>query len=92
VIRDPKKRNVPVDQLEQQLQLSLRRVEPDRQFVNHLQSRLNGPTITVMEQRQNSALVMLLAALSMLSGVLLFWLVHQIRAAGHTASAADSIR
>ena len=68
-----------VEQLEKQLQYSLQRVEPDKKFVSHLQTRLASPSATTIERRNSIAFGMLLVAFSLLSGVLTILIVRQFR-------------
>ncbi len=67
--------------LENQLRLSLRRVQPNPEFVGHLQNRLTSPVVTTIERRQNAAFGLLLVACSLLSGIFVIWLLRQFRAA-----------
>lgn len=69
-----------VDEIEQQLKLSLRPVQPDREFVDHLYTRLTSPSITVLERRRESlAFSLLLAAAALLLGVVLIVLMRLLR-------------
>lgn len=68
-----------VESLEQQLMRSLRPVQPDRQFVDHLHSRLTTPVDTTVERRQHLGFSLLLIAGSLASGVFLVWLIRQLR-------------
>lgn len=77
MVRGSKKETLPVERLESQLQRSLRRVEPDPRFVGHLQDRLSAPALLVIERRQNTALGMLVLAISLLGGFALIWLLRQ---------------
>ena len=79
MVRGPKKEEMQVERLESQLQRSLRPVQPDPQFVGHLHTRLNTPVALVVERRQNTALGMLLLAISLLSGFTLLLLLRQGR-------------
>jgi hypothetical protein len=68
-----------VENLEQQLQLSLRPIQPDQQFVDHLHNRLTtSPTIS-LEQRGHAAFGLLLIAFSLFTGVLLIWFMRLLR-------------
>ncbi len=67
--------------LENQLKLSLRPVAPSAEFVGHLHNRLTTPSQMTLERRQNAAFGLLLVAISLASGVFLFWLLRQFRAA-----------
>ncbi|RPJ51586.1 MAG: hypothetical protein EHM21_02360 [Chloroflexi bacterium] len=67
--------------LEDQLKRSLRRVNPNPEFVGHLHSRLTTPVEMTIERRQNAALGLFLVAFSLLSGVFLILLLRQLRAA-----------
>lgn len=69
----------PVETLESQLRQSLRPVNPDPKFVDHLHTRLKTPSHTMLEQRQNTAAGFLLVAFSLLTGIIFLWLVRQIR-------------
>lgn len=70
---------IVVEDLEQQLKQSLRKVEPNPEFVNHLQDRLTNPIQLSVERRQSLGCGLLLIAGSFLSGLLLFLLVRQLR-------------
>ncbi len=69
------------ENLENQLKRSLRRVEPNPDFVGHLHNRLTTPVEMTIERRQNAGFFLLLLAFSLMSGVLLVWLLRQFRAA-----------
>jgi hypothetical protein len=70
---------VVVEDLEQQLKQSLRKIEPNPEFVNHLQDRLTNPVQLSVERRQSIGCGLLLIAGSFMSGVLLLLLVRQFR-------------
>ncbi len=70
-----------VNNLENQLKLSLRPVQPNPEFVGHLHSRLTTPAIMTIERRENAALGLLLVAFSLMSGVLLILFLRHLRAA-----------
>lgn len=70
-----------VEGLEQQLKQSLRKVEPSPEFISHLQYRLTDPSKPKLEKRESYGFGLLLVAVSLLSGVLLVWLISQLRAA-----------
>ncbi len=70
-----------VESLEKQLKISLKPVQPSPEFVTHLQSRLTSPPAMTVE-RENTALSLLLMAFSLLSGVVLVWLMRQLRGTG----------
>ncbi len=70
-----------VDSLEAQLMRSLRRVEPDREFVDHLHTRLSRPPDMILERRQHIGFSLLLIAVSFVSGAFLVWLMRHFRAA-----------
>lgn len=65
--------------LEDQLKRSLRRVQPNPDFVGHLHTRLTTPPAMTIERRQDAALGLMLLALSLLSGLFLVWLLGQLR-------------
>jgi len=67
--------------LEDQLKRSLRRVQPSPDFVGHLHTRLITPPVMTIERRQDAALGMMLLAFSLLSGLLVVWLLRQLRTA-----------
>ena len=69
-----------VESLEQQLKLSLTPVKPNQEFVSTLQTRLSNPVRMQVERRDSWAFGMLLIAGSMLGGVLIVWLLRQLRA------------
>ncbi len=69
------------DNLENQLKRSLRRVEPNPEFVGHLHNRLTTPVEMTIERRQNAGFFLLLMAFSLMSSVLLIWFLRQLRAA-----------
>ncbi len=66
--------------LENQLKLSLRPVQPNPEFVGHLQSRLTTPVLMTLERRENAALGLLVIAFALMSGLLLVWLLRHLRA------------
>lgn len=68
-----------VENLEDQLKRSLRRVEPREEFVGHLHDRLTTPPAMTVERRTHAAAGLLFVAFSLLSGVLLVWLMRQFR-------------
>jgi len=68
-----------VEDLEHQLELSLRRVEPNPDFVNHLHNRLTTPIGMSIERRQSVGLGLLLTALSLTTGFLLIRLMKHLR-------------
>ncbi len=69
-----------VDILEKQLQNSLRPVRPNEDFVDHLHNRLASPVSMSVERRNNTAISLLLVSFSLLSGMLLIWLLNRLRA------------
>lgn len=63
--------------LEQQLQVSLHRVEPDPQFVRVLQRRLTDvPAVTL--EKSSHLWAMLIVGLGLFGGALLFWLLRRL--------------
>ncbi len=70
-----------VEDLENQLAFSLRRIEPNPAFVNHLHHRLKTPATTTLEQRQSLGLGLLLTALSLALGIFLVVILRQFRVA-----------
>jgi hypothetical protein len=70
-----------VEELERQLELSLRQVEPNPEFIDHLHHRLTTPSGISLEPRQSVGLGMLLTGLSLSIGVLLVILMRQLRGA-----------
>jgi hypothetical protein len=66
--------------LENQLKHSLRRIEPDPAFVGHLHNRLLTPAEMTIERRHNTALGLLVLAFSLVSSILIIWLLRQLRA------------
>ena len=70
-----------VENLENQLKRSLRRVEPREEFVDHLHDRLTTPPAMTVERRTNTAVGLLVVAFSLLSGAFVVWLMRQFRAA-----------
>ncbi len=68
-----------VEFLENQLKRSLRRVEPREEFVDHLYDRLTTPPSMTVERRTNTAVGLLVVAFSLLSGVIVVWLMRQFR-------------
>jgi hypothetical protein len=73
-----------VDILEQQLKMSLRKIEPNPDFVTHLHTRLTDPSPMSIEQRQSIGFGLLLFAASLLSGVFLILLLRQNHPVGET--------
>ena len=70
-----------VESLEDQLKRSLRRVEPREEFVDHLHDRLTTPPPMMVERRTHTAIGLLVVAFSLLSGVLVVWLMRQFKTA-----------
>lgn len=69
-----------VDDLEQQLKFSLRPVQPNPEFVNHLQHRLtSSPEMTV--EREHKILGLLLVATSLFTGLILVLIMRHLRSA-----------
>jgi hypothetical protein len=61
--------------LEQSLQYTLNPVQPNPDFVQHLERRLvTKPTIVL--ERRSGELAFITIALGLFSGVLIIWLVH----------------
>jgi hypothetical protein len=79
VARASSKSSIPVENLEFQLKRSLRPVQPDPHFVDHLHTRLRTPSITVLERRNNLVFALLLAAVSLFTGVLLLLITRMLR-------------
>lgn len=77
--RASSKSSIPVENLEVQLKRSLRPVQPDPQFVDHLHTRLRTPSITVLERRNSLACALLLAAFSLFTGMLLLLITRLMR-------------
>jgi len=65
--------------LESQLQQSLRKVVPNQEFIEHLHTRLTTPETTSIEKRQSLGLGLFVVAASLLSGILVFWLIKLMR-------------
>ncbi len=65
-------------QLEQQLQRSLRPVQPDPTFVQELQVRLANPGPTLASPR-TAGVGLLLTAVGITAGVLLLWLLGRLK-------------
>ena len=67
-----------MEMMEQQLQRTLRPVNPNPGFVNRLQTHLTtpGPTLSVSNSRGNLALAL---ALSLGAGLLILFIVRQFR-------------
>jgi hypothetical protein len=64
--------------LEQELQRSLRPVQPNPEFVHRLQTRLADPSPTLMEpDTRRVGLIVFLFGLSL--GALILWLLRQFR-------------
>lgn len=70
-----------VENLEHQLALSLQRIEPNPEFINHLHHRLKTPATTTIERRQSLGLGLLLTALSLAAGISLVVILRQFRVA-----------
>jgi hypothetical protein len=70
-----------VEDLEHQLKMSLRKVEPSPEFVTHLHTRLTDPARMSIERRQSLGLGMLLVAVSCMSGMVLIGLLRLFRPA-----------
>jgi hypothetical protein len=67
-----------VSDLENQLKFSLRPVQPNPEFVNRLHNRLTSPPSMTVE-REQTALGLLVIAISLLTGVLLIFTLRQFR-------------
>lgn len=67
-----------VDDLEQQLKLSLRRVDPNPKFVDHLHDRLTTPSQFIIEHRHSIGIELALVAISLFAGILLIWLLREL--------------
>jgi hypothetical protein len=68
-----------VDSLEQQLRLTLRPIEPDKQFVDHLHNRLTTSPAMTLERRSSTAFGLLLIAFSLMTGVILIGIIRIFR-------------
>lgn len=69
-----------VDDIEQQLQSSLRRIDPNPRFVDHLHTRLTRPVDMEIEQRRTYLmLAYLTVAAALFSGALAIWLWQFLR-------------
>jgi hypothetical protein len=79
--RDGLERRDGVERLEQQLRLSLQPVQPNREFVDHLHTRLVTPSSMTIERQHNAGLSLLLAALSLATGFFMVWSYRQIKTA-----------
>lgn len=71
---------VILESLEHQLKLSLHKVEPNPEFINHLQYRLTDTTRPSLEERQLIGVNLLLLLTPFLFGILFIWLIRQFRA------------
>lgn len=69
-----------VNDLEQQLKFSLRPVQPNPEFVNHLQRRLTSPPSMTVE-REYKIFGLLLVAASLFTGALMVLLMRHLRSA-----------
>jgi hypothetical protein len=67
---------VGVEDLEQQLKRSLRKVEPNPEFVTHLQIRLADPARMSIERRQSLGVSLLMIAASLVTGLMLLGFLH----------------
>jgi hypothetical protein len=68
-----------VESLEQQLRLTLRPIQPDKQFVDHLHTRLTTSPAMTLERRSSTALGLLLIAFSLMTGVLIVGIIRLFR-------------
>ncbi len=70
-----------ISTLERELQLSLRPVQPNPDFVNRLHSRLSNPGTTRLERQTDSLAtpVFFLVSFGLAVGLLLVWALRQIR-------------
>jgi hypothetical protein len=69
-----------LETLEHQLKLSLHKVDPNPEFVTHLQYRLTDTSRPSLEERQIIGVNLLLLLIPFLSGLLLLWVIRQFRA------------
>jgi hypothetical protein len=67
--------------LEEELGRSLRRVQPNPEFVNRLHSNLVTPATMVLEKQRSPAynLAVFMVGLGLAVGLLLVWIVRQMR-------------
>lgn len=68
--------------LERELQQSLRPVQPNPDFVNRLHNRLANPGTTLIERQASASLVVpvfFLVGFGLTVGLLLVWVLRQIR-------------
>lgn len=91
MVRDVNHDFLLVERLENQLQRSLRPVQPDPIFIGHLHNRLQSPSDLIIERRQNTALGMILLAASLLSGFVLIFLLRQNRSASGTGELTEPV-
>jgi hypothetical protein len=71
-----------ISALENELQRSLRPVQPNPEFVNKLHSRLVAPTTTILESRVSQSLatpILVLVGFGLAIGLFVIWVVPQIR-------------
>ena len=67
--------------LEEDLERSLRRVQPNPAFVNRLHTNLVTPATMVMEKQPSPAnsLAIFLVGMGLAVGLLLVWIIRQLR-------------
>ena len=70
-----------LNSLEEDLERSLRRVQPNPEFVNRLHTHLVTPTTMVMEKRRSPvySLGVFLVGMGLLVGLFLIWIIRQLR-------------
>ena len=69
-----------VVEIEQQLQSSLRRIDPSQDFIDHLHSRLRTPAELHIEYRREALAIGIVIAASMLfGGAFLIWVWLMLR-------------
>ena len=68
---------LPVDQLEEELNSFLPPVRPDPEFINRLGQRLKRPTVITLEKRSLMG-AYLIVAFGLFGGVLLAWIIGTV--------------
>jgi hypothetical protein len=67
-----------LNNIESELQRSLRPVRPNPEFVHRLQSRLVSPATTLVERPSNN-LALVVFGFGLLVGLFVLWLIRQLR-------------
>jgi hypothetical protein len=70
-----------INSLEEELGRSLRRVQPNPEFINRLHTNLVTPAAMVLERRRSPVynLAVFMVGMGLAVGLLLIWIIRQLR-------------